>query len=155
MKKGIFLLLIFASLLSGKDLIDNFQKECDEGDDDSCFIVAVSYQKGLAGAMKDSFKAKDIGEKLCSKDHAGACGLLGAIYLLGDGAKQDYKKAYTYNKKGCDLNNGYPCVNLAMMYENGDGVKKNIQTAKEYYGKACDLKYQPGCKGYSRLNTQK
>ena len=85
---------------------------------------------------------------------ANAQGLLGIMYIQGQGVRQDYVQARQWFAKAAEQGNAEAQSLLGMMYEEGLGVRQDYAQAKEFFGKACDEGYQPGCDAYKKLNNR-
>lgn len=93
-------------------------------------------------------------KKTCDSGYADSCGVLGILYMNGQGVKQDYNKAAELFEKACNGENAQGCYNLGFLYVKGQGVRQDYRIAKEYFGESCDLGHQNGCDTYKKLNEK-
>ena len=67
---------------------------------------------------------------------ADAKGILGSVYLIGQGVTVDYGLALKYNEKAAHHGSAIGQCNLGKMYELGNGVKQDLNAAQEWYRRA-------------------
>ena len=115
MKKIIFLFVVLLSTGFSKDLLR---------------LGAEAYIRGDYKTAVEQF------EKTCDSGYVDSCGVLGMLYMNGQGTKQDYNKAAELFEKACNGKNIESCSILGVFYESGQGVKQDYLKAAELYKKS-------------------
>ncbi len=124
-----------------------FKLACDAGDMAGC--------TGLAGFLEekgDQAGAAVIYERTCATGDAHACGLIGKLYLKGQGVKEDKKKGLELITRACNLGDGDGCDALGQAYEAGSGVSPDMTRAASLYAKSCEAQSGRGCFHLAKLH---
>jgi len=89
---------------------------------------------------KEYAEALLILKPLVSEEIAGALGLLGAMYQLGEGVPQNGKEAVKLLSRAVELGDGTSAHNLGTIYCGGlPDVQQNYEKSKMYYRKAKEM----------------
>lgn len=81
-------------------------------------------------------KGADMGSAKC-------IGMLGKMYLIGDGVEVDNKLGFKYSLEAAEKGIAFAMVNVARCYQFAIGVNGNMKTATEWYIKALETEYNP------------
>jgi hypothetical protein len=122
----------------------DFQRACDGGRGDSCFILGTLFSSGL-GVPQDPQLAFTMFNKSCSDGWWRGCGRLGLSYLTGQGTPVDSAKAVENFEKGCQGGNAASCFQVARLYEQGIGGAPDDKLASRRLRQACDLGLRMAC----------
>ena len=117
---------------------------CDGGDAESCFDLALLYDKG-EGVGQDHARAAKLYEQACNGGDARGCMYLGLAYSEGEGVPQDHARAAQFYQQACDRGLVGACYNLGLAYSAGEGVPMDRTRAVELYQQACDGGAAEGC----------
>lgn len=145
MKKLLILIIASAFLYAV-----NYDKDCDKGNVNACYMAGLEYQK--QGDIYEAAKKFSLGCQANKKKNLNSCNDAGFSYQeLGE-----YTLATTYYEIACNNNWALSCYNLGYNYENGFGRYPNIQAAEEFYEKACYNKngYYPACGNLAKIFMQ-
>src|SRR4051794_3044777 len=92
--RGLTLVLsLWASLGAAQQAESAHEKGCKKGEPAECFSLALAYQQGLGGTVKDEARAATLFQKACDKGHLEACNNLGIAYAEGQGVHRDPKQS--------------------------------------------------------------
>ena len=72
---------------------------------------------------------------------AGAIGMIGKMYLKGDGVDQDEVRGIEFLSRAADMEDVPSIFNMGLCYEQGRGVEQNRNKAILYYNKAAQSGY--------------
>ncbi|MBC2667956.1 tetratricopeptide repeat protein [Novosphingobium piscinae] len=101
--------------------------------------AVIAFSAGNAAyARKDHVAAAAQFAKACDAGSAEACGILGAMYLSGEGVTANMTRAAPLLARACDAGIVRSCGNLGRLYERGSGVTKNKALALKFYMVACN-----------------
>lgn len=75
-----------------------------------------------------------------------ACGMLGNMYLVGQGTPRDTAKALENFEPSCAGRWGESCAAAAMLYQRGTAGPANVELAQKRFEEGCELGYQPACR---------
>ncbi len=147
------LVLLGAFVFAGDDIITRkIDSDCKNGDNRSCYALALNYFNGNNGFSRDFGKAKFYFGRICRKGNENggffgeACFYLGVMYDdYGFGDQQDYKKALEFYTLACDEGNAGACASIGTIYNDGKGVSKDVAKGASYFKKACDLGQLMSC----------
>ena len=106
------------------------------------YQVGTFYLNGFGDKEygKDSKLAFDYFQRSYDLSKQGfTAGVLGYMYLLGEGVKEDEKMAVSYLEEGCRMGDKGAFVLLSMCYEHGFGVEKNSDMQKKLKAQADDI----------------
>ncbi|CBQ69172.1 related to Sel-1 homolog precursor [Sporisorium reilianum SRZ2] len=105
-------------------------------------------QVGRGGATGYTAKPGDKGEDVQLKvddsllGHAGsAAGMIGQMYLRGEGVEQDFARAWVWFSRGKDTGDPQSYNGLGVMLRDGLGVKADIATATTYFEVAAKVRH--------------
>ncbi len=87
---------------------ENYEKECDAGDAESCSELAMMYEDG-DGVEEDFSKAIAYYDKACNARDAEICMDLADMYEYGDDVEKDISKAIAYYDKACNAGDSDAC----------------------------------------------
>lgn len=90
-----------------------------------------------AYARKDYAAAAAQFAIACDADNASACGVLGEMYLKGEGVLANGARAAGPLAKACDAGIAVACRNLGSLYADGRGVPLRKDKALALYNNAC------------------
>ncbi|MBU0961999.1 MAG: sel1 repeat family protein [Proteobacteria bacterium] len=123
----------------------------DAGDSESQFALALLYEYGGEGIMRDQEQSLIWFEKAGRADVAGACLYLGIKFENGSGVKQDYNKAARWYE--CAARQDWPAAQffLARLYREGKGVQQSIIMALAWLGLAAEQAYPDSEEEYTKL----
>lgn len=112
-----------------------FEKECENGNIDSCRRAGEAYVKG--------WEIYSMGQDV----------------LPTKSKIQDLHKGLTLLQKYCDKaekgNSGiHSCVLLGSMFAESKGTTQDYEQAKKYFKKVCDFGAQAGCDAYKKANEK-
>ncbi|PWN89817.1 hypothetical protein FA10DRAFT_266367 [Acaromyces ingoldii] len=100
---------------------------------------AVVRRGGPAGGVEAQPGQKGHDLKLTKVDetvatHAGvAAGLVGRMWLRGEGVRQDYARAWVWFSRGAEQSDAESFNSLGIMYRDGLGVAKDVKKAVEFF----------------------
>lgn len=120
-----------------QDTADLFQRPCDRGDGESCFLLASLYYAG-SGVPKDRPRAVALFRRSCDNGWPRGCGGLGECYRAGEGIEFDDARAIQYFEKACRAGIAASCYSVSLMYRN----RSDVWLARERLQQACDLSNQ-------------
>jgi len=148
MKKLLFFLAFF--LLAGcatknaqSANSSEFAQICETGDAKACFLAGDEiYFRGKAGTKSQAF---GYFQKACSGGIMPACGVLGRLYLLGDGCEKDAKSALLNYEKACNAGISDACAGAGIVYFDEDIGLRDDKMALSYFQKACQMDSSVGC----------
>lgn len=84
--------------------------------------------------------------------HAGmAAGLLGQMYLRGEGVTRSYAKAWVWLSRGAEQGDAESYNGLGVIYQQGLGVDKNMKKAAEYFEASASQAPRPSAEGCINL----
>jgi TPR repeat protein len=72
-------------------------------------------------------------------------GLLGALYLAGQGVTEDLAGGRELSELGCERGDSFGCFNAAAVWAGGAGVPKDPVKAARFLERACDGGDGEGC----------
>lgn len=147
----IFLVIILGFnnfVLAGNKIdLNDFKKQCNNGDGDSCSRLASLFYGNFG--FQDYNKAFIYSKKSCEFNSAAGCMAFADAFNFGLGStKKDLSKAIKYYKKSCDLGSGTGC---ALAGANIGILNQNFFKAFKYYEKGCDLKDEISCMAYKTI----
>jgi hypothetical protein len=121
------------------------QELAGQGDDESRFALALLYEYGGQGVVRDPEKAVALFLQAGKAGIPAACLYLGIKYENGSGVVRD--PAAAGNWYGCAARKGWAMAQffLAELYKKGKGVKQDNCLALAWYGLAAEQGY-PGAK---------
>jgi hypothetical protein len=114
-----------------------FQRPCDRGDGESCFLLASLYYEG-SGVPKDPPRAVDLFRRSCDNGWPRGCGGLAECYRAGQGIAADSEQAIQYFEKACRAGIAASCYSVASMYRE----RKEESLARQRFQRACDVSIQ-------------
>ena len=117
MKKLLLFISMIFILNAGN--IEQWEKNCENGNGIGCFNVGVSFAFGEYGVRQDYFQAKEYYEKGCELNDGNSCKNLGVLYYKGEGVKQNKSKAKYYFGKACDLKLQVGCKYYSVLNSQG------------------------------------
>lgn len=126
-KRTVLSSLFLSALISvnAQDIdFSQLNRECNEGDLDSCFLAGTLYIEG-DGTDKDVFSGVKLTEKACEGGVIQACSVLGEMYLSGNGVPQNSSQAVYYIDKACNGSDMYACAVLGSMRARGIGIGRD------------------------------
>ena len=138
MKKILLITLLITTINASG--FEEITKACDKGNMDSCYNLAVMYDRGIKIKINKK-KAKKLYKRVCDVGDLEGCNNLGLIYYN----ENDKGKAREIFEKTCNAQNMAGCKNLGSMYATGNGVKANKLTANKLFDKACNLGEGSSC----------
>ena len=111
-----------------------FQRACDNGDGESCFLLGSLYHAGL-GVPQDLSRAVGLFRRSCSDGWYRGCGGLGECYKAGQGVAQDNAQALANFDKACRNGIAPSCFSAAQMYR----MLNDANTAQSRLQKGCEI----------------
>lgn len=121
-----------------------FTSDCDSGDADTCYKLALYYMDGKQVA-KDDVKVAANFAKACDGGILRACTFLGYQYSNGLGVAKDKAKSAALYEKACRPLEPVACLNLGLQYANGEGVAKDQARAANLFKIACNMDDATAC----------
>ena len=121
-------------------VVKTLVQKCKEGDNISCYNLAVHYDQGN-GIKVDKQKANKLYEDACSNGLAEACRNIAVGYEQGDGRSKNMEKAQEYYIKACKQGDAHSCTIVGLIYND----KHNEKKAYDFYKKGCDKGDSTGC----------
>ncbi len=94
---------------------------------DSVEDAITEYQKG------NYSQVLELLHPIATEGNAIAQGLLGQMYLRGEGVAQNYQKAIKWCRLAAEQGNINAQANLGSMYGQGKGVKQDYHQAVKWY----------------------
>src|SRR5262249_55524914 len=116
-----------------KDGRDALREACDNGDGESCFILASLYYAG-AGVPNDFAASVALFRRSCDAGWPRGCGGLGECYKAGHGTSADTAQAIHYFEKACGAGIAASCFSAATMYR----ALKDETLAGQRFRQACN-----------------
>lgn len=131
--------------------LSDLRKFAEAGDSESQFALALLYEYGGEGIVRNQKEALIMFEKAGRAEIAGACLYLGIKYENGNGVEQDYGKAAGWYD--CAVRQDWPAAQffLARLYREGKGVKQDNGIALALLGLAVEHGYPGSEKEYAEL----
>ena len=106
----------------------------------SNIIKADTLEEGIAEHNKGNHAhALKLLKPIAEKGDVIAQGLLGQMYLRGQGVTKDYQQAFKWNQLAAKQGNVNAQANLGLMYGHGKGVKQDYHQAVKWYRLAAEL----------------
>jgi TPR repeat protein len=135
-----------------------YQRACDLGREDGCFIVASRYFKGL-GTPKNVARGKSVLRRGCDGGNAKRCAELGMLMLglLGEDKElagvEDVPAGLELLDRSCTkMGSEGACLMLAHMYATGTKVTADKARARDYHGRVCPSQQEAaGCERVGKL----
>ena len=151
MGKCLLWLMLFASVFVGRCLaaedpyVSQLQELAGQGDDESLFALALLYEYGERGVVRNPEKALSFFLQAGKAGIPAACLYLGIKYENGSGVERDPAVAGSWYS--CAARKGWAMAQffLAALYEKGKGVRQDNCLALAWYGLAEEQGY-PGSK---------
>ena len=136
--------------LVAKDGADVFQKPCDRGDGESCFILASLNYAGQ-GVAKDPERAVALFRQSCADGWSRGCGGLAECYRLGQGTAVDTAQAIQNFERACKAGIAASCYSVAGMYRD----MKDEVLAQQRFRAACEFsnRYAESSAAYFRAGA--
>jgi len=131
MKNVIVYFSILSMLLSGLANAKDFDKDLTAED-----IEAVRDELERAKNEGNSVQAINLMRPLAEKGFASAQGLLGQMYLGGDGVTQNYQEAVKWFRLAATQGEEFSQYMLGSIYDEGEGVSQDYGQAVYWYKKA-------------------
>jgi TPR repeat protein len=119
-----------------KSAIEWYQRACDHNNFDSCFNLALTFDKGSDDVKKDPQRAEALYRKAAEGGVAVAQFDLGSLYFGTDGHKRDLAEAYRWMSKAADAGNGSAMYVLGERYKHGYDTPVDNAKALDWYKKA-------------------
>jgi hypothetical protein len=110
-------------------------------------LAVMSNNTAIAGNLEDgigAYKENNYSQALeliypiAEDGNVTAQGLLGRMYLRGEGVTQDYQEAAKWHRLAAEQGDAYSQYNLASSYYYGMGVSQNYQEAAKWYRLAAE-----------------
>lgn len=95
---------------------------------------------------QDDERALRVFEEACNDGYVRACGVLGNIYLTGQGTPVNTKKALENFDRSCAGRWGESCVAAAMLYHGGLARTQDEALSQKRFEQGCEFGYQPACR---------
>ena len=151
MTKCLLWLMLFASVFVGRSLaaedpyVSQLQDLAVQGDNEARFALALLYEYGGQGVVRDPEKAVALFLQAGKVGIPAACLYLGIKYENGSGVVRDLAEAG--NWYGCAARKGWAMAQffLAELYRKGKGVRPDNCLALAWYGLAEEQGY-PGAR---------
>jgi len=115
--------------------------QCDDGDADSCRILANRVENGTLGENRDVDRALQLYSRSCELGSRKGCAGLGRIgerYDRGDGVTQDRARAAEIYELACSHGDNGACLDLSKACYYGYGVPKDFEKAAALSRRVCD-----------------
>jgi hypothetical protein len=113
---------------------DAFQKACDTGDGESCFLLGSLYHAGR-GVPQDFTRAVDLFRRSCSMGWWRGCGGLAECFRAGKGVAADDAQALGNLDRACRNGIAPSCFSAAQMYHG----RNEETTARSRLRQGCEL----------------
>lgn len=113
---------------------DVFERPCQEGDGESCFVLGSLYHGGR-GVPQDFARAVRLFRQSCSSGWWRGCGGLAECYRAGQGTAVDSQQAIENFEKACRAGIAASCYSVAGMYR----LTNHEALAKERFQQACEV----------------
>lgn len=105
----------------------------------SSSVIAGNLEDGIDEYKKNNYlHALELLRPIAEGGNVTAQGLLGRMYLRGEGVAQDYREAVKWHRLAAEQGDVYSQYNLASSYYYGMGVNKNYQEAAKWYRLAAE-----------------
>jgi len=110
-------------------------------------LTVMSNNSAIAGNLEDGIgaykennysRALELLHPIAEGGNVAAQGLLGRMYLRGEGVTQDYQEAAKWHRLAAEQGDAYSQYNLASSYYYGMGVGQNYQEAAKWYRLAAE-----------------
>jgi len=110
-------------------------------------LAVMSNSTAIAGNLEDGIgeykennysQALELLHPIAEDGNVTAQGLLGRMYLRGEGVTQDYQEAAKWHRLAAEQGDTYSQYNLASSYYYGMGVSQNYQEAAKWYRLAAE-----------------
>lgn len=137
--------------VAGDSFLSDVRKFAEEGDGESQFALALLYEYGEEGIIRDQEQSMIWFEKAGRAEIAGACLYLGIKFENGNGVKQDYQKAARWYD--CAVRQDWPAAQffLSRLYREGKGVQQSNVMALALLGLAAEHGYPGSEEAYAEL----
>jgi TPR repeat protein len=127
---------IFAQKVLSPESIGAIQKQAEQSDLKSEYILGLLYYNGDRGLDNDFKKAYYWFEKAAEKGDKGAQYHLGEIYANGRGVTTNKEEAANWYTKAATNGEDLAQYSLGYMYLKGEGVKKDEKMALMWFKRA-------------------
>ena len=106
----------------------------------SSVIKADTLKEGIAEHKRGNHAhALKLLQPIAEKGNVIAQGLLGQMYLRGQGININYQQALKWNRLAAEQGNVNAQANLGLMYGHGKGVDQDYHQAAKWYRLAAEL----------------
>lgn len=103
-------------------------------------IKADTLEEGIAEHYKGNYAhALKLLHPIAEKGNVTAQGLLGQMYLRGNGVTRSYQKALKWCRLAANQGNVNAQASLGLMYGHGKGVDQDYHKAEKWYRLAAEL----------------
>ena len=101
--------------------------------------IAGNLEDGIGAYKKSDYsQALELLRPIAENGNVAAQGILGRMYLRGEGVTQDYEEAAKWHRLAAEQGDSYSQYNLASSYYYGMGVNQNYQEAAKWYRLAAE-----------------
>ena len=101
--------------------------------------IAGNLEDGIGAYKANNYlQALELLHPIAEDGNVTAQGLLGRMYLRGEGVTQDYQEAAKWHRLAAEQGDAYSQYNLASSYYYGMGVSQNYQEAAKWYRLAAE-----------------
>lgn len=138
-----FLLAIIAGTPAQSD-VSGLEKQCNEGNSESCFTVAHRLRTGV-GIQQNLRLAFQFYKKSCDGNNASGCAGLGYMYSLGRGVTKNLPASLTSFLKACELSEISGCAGAGNILIGGALDSRDRQKGIKLLRYSCLQGYQWAC----------
>lgn len=119
-------------------------RACGGGSAVACTVYAQLMLRGGPGLLLDKERVLDALRKACSGGVGYGCGVLGAVYGLGDLVPADDAKAHHFQARACALGQSDACFVQAQVALEG-GPAPDFEGAARWFERACNIGHGEAC----------
>ena len=102
-------------------------------------VIAGNLEDGISAYRENNYsQALELLRPIAEDGDVTAQGLIGRMYLRGEGVTQDYQEAAKWHRMAAEQGDTYSQYNLASSYYYGMGVSQNYQEAAKWYRLAAE-----------------
>jgi len=146
--------ITIANVMGSCDDVAVCERECTDGQGDSCRRLAVTYEFGKSDAGRNEGLGTKYFDRACALGDAPGCVSSGQMHEYGHGVPKDPTEAAAAYSRACTLGWQVGCANWAIMLENGRGVEKDLAKAKTLYDGACKAGAGLACERMKALGAR-
>ncbi|KAF9148028.1 hypothetical protein BG015_010272 [Linnemannia schmuckeri] len=125
--------------LESPETLSAYKCDAENGSASAAYAIALQYDNGLDGTLKDDKKAAEWYMISAKQGYASAQYNLAVMYDEGRGLQQSDAEAMEWYLHAAAQDHAGAAYNLGLFYEHGQGVLQSFTEAMHWYMKAAEL----------------